>query len=182
MRRFRRLVAGAIKTTVGAAGSTILGKRVAQVLPSAMQPHGKIVFSDAEFRCHFSELLPLKVDLLQKFAVLFRHHGQEAFEALAESPLVRGTRRLGKFLLEPFKSTTASALTAVDIDNRPPQDAIEPLGGCFLAFRFTVRRESFQLAFLHNVFGEVGVAETIARESHEDFQILHQRRFEAAHW
>ena len=143
MRRFRSLFAGAIKTTVGAAGSTVLRERVAQVLPSAMQPHGEIVFRKTEFRCHLSRLLPLQVNLLQEIAVLFRHHGQEAFEALAESPFVFCARRLRNLLLEFFESTTPSALTAVDIDNRPPQDAIEPLGGCFFALRFTVRRKCF---------------------------------------
>jgi hypothetical protein len=44
--RFRRLIAGTIETTVGAARRTILRKSLAKVLTSAMQPHGQIVFRE----------------------------------------------------------------------------------------------------------------------------------------
>lgn len=166
---------------MSAAHSAAPGESVAKVLASAMQPHGEIVFREPKFRSHFRRLLPLKIDLLQKIAVLFRHHRQEAFEALAEDAFVVIAWRLRQILFESFEGTASSPLSAIDVDDRAPEDTVKPLRRSLLAFGLTVRCKCFDEAFLNNVFGQMRVAEPIAGECHEHLQIADKQIFDGRH-
>ena len=182
MRGFGGVVAGAIEATMSAAHAATPRESLAKVLPRAMQPHGDIILGKAEFGGDFGRLLALKVNLLNKVAILFRHHGQQPFKTLAENALVLIRWHFRKFLLESFQGPAPSPLASVDIDDGASQNPVEPLRRRLFTFWLSIGRECFNKAFLHDVLGQVLVAKAIARECYKHVQVADQRIGKLRHW
>ena len=166
---------------MSAAGPAVLRESLAQVFARAMQPDGEVVLCETEFGSHFRKLLALKINLLKQVPILPGNHGQQTFETLAKNTFVLVARRFGKLLLKAFKSARASALPAVNIDNRTAKNTIEPSGGGLFAFGLAVGSQCLNEAFLHNVLGKVRISQAIAGKRNKDLQVSEQRIFNSRH-
>ena len=181
MRFLVRFIACAIKTPVRAARAAILGESISEMLSRPVQPHGEIVPRHPELFGDIAEIVPLQIHFLQKLAVLLRHQRHQSPETLAESPLIFFVRRLRYFFFEPFQRAAAHALLSVNIDNRPPEDAIEPRRGLFVGVWLPIGRQRFNDAFLNDVFRQMLISHPASRERDEYLEVLENCIFNAWH-
>lgn len=181
MGRFTGLAARAIQTAMFAAGAAVLGEDFPQMLPGAMQADGEVVFRYAELGGNVRNLFALQINLLQEFAVLLGHRGQQPFETLAEQAFVGSGGCVRKFVRESFQGPAAHIPAPVEINDGAAQDPVEPGYCVLLVHRLSVCRQRLYQTFLHEIFGQMRVADALARESNESLQILQQGIFDVMH-
>ncbi len=97
-----------------------------QPLSGPVQTNGDIVCADPEFRSCFLHRYTLQVDLFEQVAILGRQVRQKLFEAMAKGGLRTGVWFFGEPGFDLFNKAVLGAPTAVKIDDRMTQNAVEP--------------------------------------------------------
>ncbi len=151
------------------------------MLPGAMQADGEVVFRYAELGGNVPNLFALQIYLLQKFAILLGHRGQQPLETLAEQAFVSSGWGVRDFVCKSFQGPTAHIPAPVEIDDGAAQDPVEPGHCVLLVHRLSVCRQRLYKTFLHQIFCQMRVADTFARKSNESLQILQQGIFDVLH-
>lgn len=163
------------------AGATITGKHFAKMLPRAMQFNGKIVLRYSEPGCRWFQLVPLQIDLVQKFPILLRHQREKTSEAFAEFAFLLFIGRFWKLLFKLFQGATPGSLFPVNIYNRSSQDPIKPGDGFLVGFRMPIGRQRFDQTLLHDILGQMMIAKATASKIDERLEILDDRIFNVGH-
>jgi hypothetical protein len=177
----RSLPAGAVETPVFGASPAVPQKFLAKMLSRTVQPDGEIVSCEAKIRSGLGGVLAIEINALEQFAILVRHGGQQALEALAERFFIVRIGRLGKLALELLQRVLSRCIAAVEIDDGMPQYPVKPSDGVFIADWLIRRFQRFHQTLLHHVLRKMRIADTASGEGGEDMQVLDQGFFETAH-
>lgn len=144
------------------------------MLPGAVQPHRQVVPCHPEIGRDIPYLIPLEIHPLQKHPVLPGHQWQEPFEALTQYPFLFPGRILRQFFFELRERASFRFLPTINIDDRTPQDTVEPLRYFLLLLRLALGGKRFNQTFLNDIFRKMRISHPLARESHKHSQILEQ--------
>ena len=150
-------------------------------MAGAMQPDGQIVRREAERGRRLLGRCAIEVDALQHVSILFRQAGQKPLHALAQDSFGSGIGLVGKFGLQSLKRTVADITPPIQVNDGAAQDAVEPRDDIFVGTGLAVGAQGFQQAVLHDIFGQMRVADALPGECHEGLQIFQQRFFDVRH-
>lgn len=153
----------------------------AESLAGAVQADVQIVQRQTQRRRRVFRGCAVEIQALEQVAVLIRQAGQKPLEALAQDPFGGGIRLFGKFGLQAFERTGADIAPPIQVNDRVAQDAIEPRHRAFAVAGLVGRLQRLEEAVLHQVGGEFGVANALARERDEGVQVLDERVFGFCH-
>ena len=152
-----------------------------QLLAPSVQTNPQIVYTQLQVRCDAFHRFPLQLHALDYFGVLGFESGDKKSKTATERPFVFGADRLVQFGFKCVQGPATCVPPTVSIDDGVPQDSIEPRCGRFFGIGLAVGGQRFEETVLHNVLGEFGVAETVAREGSEDLKVLQQSIFQRSH-
>ena len=150
-------------------------------MTGAMQPNGQIARREAERGGGVLRRRAIEVDALEHIAILFRQSGQEPLDALAQDSFGSGVGLLWNFCSQPFERTVADIAPPIQVDDGAAQDAVEPSDDIFISSGLAVGAQGFQQALLHDIHGQMRVADALPGESHEGFKIFQKRFFDVRH-
>jgi hypothetical protein len=176
-----RVLAGAIEAAVNAAGPTIPGKRLSKMLPRPVESHGEIIPGYAERRRDFVRFPSLQINLFHQLAILLWHQGQKTPKTVAELLLILVGGRFWKLIFKALQSAALRPLLPVNIDYRPSKNSVKPPGRFLVRVGLPVGGQGLNQALLHDIFGQVVVAQPLSGKSHENLEILENSIFNARH-
>ena len=166
-----RLLAGAINAAVRTAGPATFGQSFSKMFASPVQSHGEIVTSHAQCRRNVLRSLALQINFFQQLPILLGHKGQKTLEAFAKFTFFLFVWTFRQLLFESIQRPLAGSLFPININDRPPENPIEPLC-CFLVrVGMPIRRQCFNKAFLHDIFGQMVIAKTFSSKGYENLEI-----------
>jgi len=144
-----------------------------QPTAGAVQLDGERIRTDAALSSQSHRALARKIHAADQVAILLRQFGQEALEAGAEQPCFLGIGRSFGLRLITRERSLPRLTTAVEVNDRPAEDAVEPAHGlCFGRLMF--RGDGLEQTLLHSIARQFGVAQLRASEAGEGIQILQQ--------
>ena len=150
-------------------------------MAGAVQSDGQIVRREAERGRGLLGRCAIEVNALQHVSILLRQAGQEPLHALAQDSFRSGIGLFGKFGLQSLKRTVADITPPIQVDDGAAQNAVEPRDDIFISSGLAVGAQGFQQALLHDILGQMRVADPLSGESHEGLQIFQQRFFDVRH-
>lgn len=148
-------------------------EQFAQAAAGAVQLHGQRVRADATLCREDRQAAAIEIHAPDEFAVLLRQLGEQALEAGAKQPRFLGVSVGLKVIAVAGVGALAGTAPPVQVDDRPPQDAIKPAHGVRFR-RLMFGGNSFEQTFLHGIPREFAIAEAGTREGGKGIEILQQ--------
>lgn len=169
------VAAGAVKAAVGAARAAVAAELLAKVFAGAVKPDGEIVFRQAKFSRNRSDIVSVEINTLKQFAILFRHGGQQSFEALTQQSFLARSGFVRQFLFKPLKGAGAGVIAPVKVNDAAAKNPVEPRHGVRFSLWLPGRGQRLDQTFLHDILRKIRVAEALAGKCHEGLQVLQDR-------
>lgn len=72
-------------------------------------------------------------------------------------------------------------VSPIQVDDGPSEDSIEPRDRVLCVTGFSIGGQRLHQTLLHDIFGDLPVAESFAGESNENIQVLQDGNFDARH-
>ena len=147
---------------------------VAQLLSRAMKPNGQVVLGDSEARRDWLGILAIQVESPDECCVFRLERWNQPLNTCARHAFLLVGRRRINFRLKLFEGALAHITSAVKVNNRAAQDAVEPRFDALVITDLICASERLEQAFLHGIGRECGLTQTSAGELEELVQAAGQ--------